>query len=374
MSNDDTQPSAGDDASLDADITPPPIEVVPSEVLDELRGAFAPEEEPAASARPATVIVIGDDDLPDAVYLDEEGEERLRGTPGDASRQTIVIGDADSDATRTAATAPLGSSIAIDGTADGAVTASAGIDPRVRARRIGVARAKGRRRLFWVVTVVAIVVVVVGVAGVLVSSLFSVDDVRVQGAVYTDPERLATIADDLRGEPLLLLDTRATERELEQIPWVELATVRKDFPDTVTIDLRERVPVITFVGSDERWRVADRDGRILAVLEGQPIAPMLVAGVGPDVEAGQFAGGGYDDVAVLVVSLPPEIRTITRAATVNPATGDLGLLLDGDVTVNLGQPTDLPAKLARLLQTVRNGLDGIASIDVSTGEVSTTPG
>jgi hypothetical protein len=113
---------------------------------------------------------------------------------------------------------------------------------------------------------------------------------------------------------------------------------------------------------------------VLAVLDGEPSAPMLVAGVGPDTEVAQFAGSGYASVAELVVSLPPEIRTITRTVTLNPATGDVGLVLEGDVVVNLGQPVDLPAKLTRLLQTVRGGLEGIASIDVSTGEVSVTTG
>jgi cell division protein FtsQ len=348
----------------------PPAEVVPDEVLDELRGAFEPESvastpEPLA-AQSSRLIVIGGDDLPDAVYLDEEAEQRLRDThrTDDDSGGTILIGDVDLE--------PLeaGTSAATSSPGTAALT----MDPRVRARRIGVARAKGRRRLFWVAVGVGVSVLLVAAFGVAASSLFSVRTVDVQGAVYTDPDRLAEIVDALAGEPMLLVDTAAAVEQLEQIPWVEQAEVRKDFPDTLVVDIRERVPVITFVGSDGRWRVTDRDGRVLDVLDGQPLAPMLVAGVGPDAEPGQFAGSGFDDVAVLVVALPPELRTITRAATVNPTTGDLGLLFDDDVTVNLGQPADLPAKLARLLQRVREGLDGVASIDVSTGEVSTTPG
>jgi hypothetical protein len=99
---------------------------------------------------------------------------------------------------------------------------------------------------------------------------------------------------------------------------------------------------------------------------------MLVAGVGPDTEVAQFAGSGYVGVAELVVSLPAEIRSITRTATLNPTTGDVGLIIEDDIVVTLGQPVDLPAKLTRLLQTVRSGLDDVASIDVSTGEVSVT--
>lgn len=363
-----------DDPSDDPVVTP--VSAVPDHVLDELRGAFgdaadesadqADDERPTepAPAPVAHVIQIGGDDLPDAAFLDEDGEDRLRSTH-ESSRGTILIGDADDGST-------------LDPTGDderGAgepATGAVPMDPRVRDRRIGVARAQGRRRLVRASIAAAIVLAVVAVFGVLASSLFRVDEVAIQGALYTDPEALAEIEDDLRGEPLLLVDTASIERRLEQLAWVELAQVGKEFPNTVRIDLRERQPVITFVGSDNRWRVADRDGRVLAVLDGQPAAPMLVAGVGPDTEVAQFAGSGYAAVAELVVSLPSEIRTITRTATLNPTTGDVGLIIDDDIVVALGQPVDLPAKLTRLLQTVRGGLDDVASIDVSTGEVSVT--
>ncbi|HCS23685.1 MAG TPA: hypothetical protein DIW20_08050, partial [Rhodospirillaceae bacterium] len=66
-------------------------------------------------------------------------------------------------------------------------------------------------------------------------------------------------------------------------------------------------------------------------------------------------------------------------ASVDAATGDLGLVLDPgtpapDITVRLGAATGLDGKLARLLQRVRDGLEGIVAIDVSTDEVSITRG
>jgi POTRA domain, FtsQ-type len=277
----------------DDPVVPPPA-VVPDQVLDELRGAFAsgtaepPSDETVTVDDRATepvskVIQIGGDDLPDVAFLDEEGEDRLRSTH-DGSRGTILIGDADDGALLDRDE---------DGEADDApLTGAVPMDPRVRSRRIGVARAEGRRRLLRASVAAAIVLALIAVFGVLASSLFRVGNVEIQGAVYTDPAELAAIEDDLRGEPLLLVDSRAIERQLEQLAWVELAQVGKDFPNTVRIDLRERRPVITFVGSDARWRVADRDGRVLAVLDGQPAAPMLVAGVGPDTEVAQFAGSG----------------------------------------------------------------------------------
>jgi hypothetical protein len=78
------------------------------------------------------------------------------------------------------------------------------MDPRVRARRIAVRRAKGRKRLIWVAIAAAILVVLVGAIAVLASSLFDVRSVDVQGAVYTDPAQLSEIVDGLKGDAILL--------------------------------------------------------------------------------------------------------------------------------------------------------------------------
>lgn len=361
----------------------PPSDDVPVHVLDELLAAFgaqpqaaptvgasapaesAPaESEVAEPAAPRRVIVIEDTDQPDAVYLDEEAEQRLREThaPSDDDRSTIVIGDLDES-----------------GVLDTVPTASSSsVDPRMRARRIAVRRAEGRRRLVWVAVVAAVVLVAVGTVAVFASSWFAVDEVDVQGAVYTDPARLQQVVDDLLGTPVLLVDTRAAERRLEQIPWVEQARVRTDFPHRVVVEIRERSPIATFQGADGRFRVIDRDGRVLDVLDGRPVAYMLLTGDHPDTDHGLFAGAPYAAAAQLVIALPQEIRAITRSVGLDNVTSSLSLVLsapgDGhEVEVRLGDASNLPDKLARLLQVVRGGIEQVSAVDVSATDVSVVP-
>ena len=324
--------------------------------------------EPVEPVEPVKTIVIGgDDELPDAVYLDDVGEERLRDIHGSAeatrsSGATIVIGD------------ELDSSGAFDAVA----VPTRSMDPRVRARRIAVKRAAGRRRLVWVAVAVLVVVLIVGALAVFSSSLFAVEDVRVQGATYTqfyDAPALHAVIADLEGEPILLVDTLDAERRLEQIPWIERAIVATDFPHSVMIDVRERQPLAAFQGTlDKKYRIIDRDGRVLSILDGQPADYMLITGQAPDVERGALAGAPWAAAAQMVAALPAEIRAITTAAAVDAGTGDLGLVLQPAITVRLGGFAGVDAKLARLLQSVRDGLLGIVSIDVSTAEVSVTRG
>lgn len=318
----------------------------------------ATEPEPVNPNR--RVIVIGEDDRPDAIYLDEESSSRLRevhaGDDDSGERSTIVIKDLDeSGAIETLPARSSGS-----------------MDPRVRARRIAVRRAKGRKRLIWVAIAAAIVLVLIGAIAVLASSLFDVRTVEIQGAVYTDKAQLAAIVDNVRGEAILLVDTRQVERDLEKIPWVESARVTTSFPHTVLIDIRERKAIATFAGSDGKFRVIDRDGRVLDVIEGVPVDYMLITGANPDVEQGQFAGRPFASAAQLAIALPAEIRSKTESIGLDTTTGDLTLAMDDKLQVQLGNATDMQAKLVRLLSEVRSGLDKICTLDVSTTEISRT--
>ena len=323
-----------------------------------------PEPPPAPAAR--RVIVIAEDDRPDSVYLDEDKEkafhERRDAVDDSGERSTIVIADLDDGG---AAEAPV------------ARSRGASIDPRIRARRISVRRAEGRRRLIWVGIGIAVVLIAIGAIAVFASSVFDVREVDVQGAVYTDPDVLDSVIADLRGEPVLLVDTKAAEERLEAVPWVESARVSTDFPHRVLIDIRERRPVATFQGGDGQYRIIDSQGRVLDVIAGQPADYLLITGDHPDTERGQFAGAPYAAVAELVVSLPPEIADITSTVGVDPATGTLTMVLasdaEGGVSVRLGDSQNLDEKLARLLKQVRSGLDGVCQLDVSTSDAGVVP-
>ena len=364
-------------ATLAADADPD--QTTPAEVTDSLTSSNTVALAPGTTADPQVaspgksvgttpvnparkVIVIGDDGRPDALYLDQEAGSRLREVhtgEGDdtGGRSTIIISDLDES----------GSIEALPARSSGSM------DPRVRARRIAVRRAKGRKRLIWVAIAAAILLVLVGAVAVLASSLFDVRTIDVQGAVYTDPQQLSEIVDKVRGEAILLVDTRQIERELEGIAWVESARVSTDFPHRVFIDIRERKPIATFAGSDGKFRVIDRDGRVLDVVDGVPIDYMLVTGANPDVDRGQFAGRPFASAAQLTIALPGEIRVLTSSIGVNATTGDLTMKLGDKLEVQLGPTADLSSKLVRLLSQVRDGLDGICGLDVSTSEISRTP-
>jgi cell division protein FtsQ len=377
-----------DDPSIDALLAPtapleprPQVEVEPPPAAAERTSGAASAGPAAVDDHSATTVLLGaerrptiriggDDELPDAVYLDEDAEVRLRevhSTGGDDPDElsTIVIGDVDE------------SHPAVEQLPQ---RSSGAIDPRLRARRVAVGRAKGRRRLVVTGIVALVLAFIVGVIAVLASGLFAVEQVRWQGTSFTDAGVRQQIDDELLGTPVLRVDTGDIERRLEATPFVEDARVDARFPHTVDIDVRERRPVVAFRGgTDQQWRIVDRDGRVLTVIPDtpDPAAYMWVLGANPDTEVGAFADPLYAAAAQLWIAVPPEIRAITESITVDTAAGTLGMVLrrpeeavgESTIDVRLGDPSNMPDKLARLLQIVRRGLDTTIPIDVSSQDV-----
>jgi cell division protein FtsQ len=293
------------------------------------------EEAPAARA----TVSIGGDDLPDAVYIAGDLDPAASAERGPA---TVFIDDKDP---------ATGAVVSME------VATSAGrIEPRLRERRIAVRRAVGRKRLKWAALAVAAAGLVVAVLAVLGSGLFAIEQVTVDGAVYSRGESLDEVIAELQGDNVLRVDTEAAERQLERIPWVADARVRTDFPNGAVIEVRERRPVLAYEGADQHFRVLDGDGRVLEVLDGQPVGylPLVVDPVPASVKrAGEFAPKGYVAAAALATSLGP-LRDQVVSISVDADGEDLRLELGNGLEVRFGAAENLEVKLVRLQTALQN--------------------
>jgi cell division protein FtsQ len=310
---------------------PPPVAPIPP----------PPTAPPAAAETPAarTTVSIGGDDLPDAVYIAGELDPAASAERGPA---TVFIDDKDP---------ATGAVVSME------VAASAGrIEPRIRDRRIAVRRAVGRKRLKWAALAVAAAGVVVAVLAVLGSGLFAIEHVTVEGAIYSRGDALDAVVAELQGDNVLRVDTEAAERQLELIPWVADARVRTDFPNGAVIELRERRPVLAYEGADQHFRVLDGDGRVLEVLDGQPVGYLaLVVDPVPasNKRAGAFAPRGYAAAAALATSLGP-LREQVASISVDSDGEDLRLGLVNGLEVRFGAAENLEVKLVRLQTALQN--------------------
>src|SRR5262249_31903465 len=117
------------------------------------------------------------------------------------------------------------------------------IDPRIRERRVAVLRAKGRRRLRWMIGVIVLAALAAAAWAVTHSSLLDVERIRVTGTQQATPRQVRLAARVKPGDAILFIDTGAIARRVERVAWVDKARVERSLGGEVDIHVTERRPV-----------------------------------------------------------------------------------------------------------------------------------
>jgi cell division protein FtsQ len=241
------------------------------------------------------------------------------------------------------------------------------MDPRIRERRIEVKRAVGRRRL-RVLLVAGGVVVTLGVAFLAINSPFlDVDRVQVLGAHHLTAQEVRASSRIHRHDALLFVDTGAAAHRVEGLPWVERATVHRDYPGTVRIVIKEYTPV-AYVQDGREVVLLAENGRAIARAAAPPAGVAKIVGVRRAPTVNELLSP--PEAARIVPQLPR--RLAQQVTSVDVAGTGLALHLDGRGAIRLGTASDLRAKAAAALAVLAaRGARPFSYIDVSTPDSPT---
>lgn len=212
--------------------------------------------------------------------------------------------------------------------------------PRMRARRVEVARDAGRRRLRRLNVVLALVCAVVWGLVVLRSPLVDVDRVQVTGATRTEPDVVAATSDIEAGDMMVGADLARAEEAVAALPWVDEVRATRMWPGTVRIVVTERDP-LAVVAHPDGWAVVDAEGRVLDVVADQPGG--LVVDDRTEAAPGGRVAPALRSLLRTLVRLPEG----TASDVVSAASSEHGhqvTLATGEQIV-LGDATDLDLKL-----------------------------
>lgn len=249
----------------------------------------------------------------------------------------------------------------------------AAIDPRIRARRIAVRKQAGRRRLRRLVLLTALAAVALAAVVVLESPVLDVDEIAVAGTDVLDEAVIADAAGIDFGAPMLLTDLDAAARSVESLAWVEEASVSRDLPGRVVVEVAERTPSAT-VSAGGATVLVDRAGRVLETGDPGTYPAHVSSGpafvdvvVPPDLATDLPAAGGAVPTEVLAaVSVAERLRqNPAGAATAVRLEPTMAVDLAGGGTVDFGDATDLDVKI-EAFRTVhaRVDLTCVATIDL----------
>lgn len=233
----------------------------------------------------------------------------------------------------------------------------------------------------WRIPAIAFLLVIVFVAtGVTLTrtSLFSARTITVRGVAHLTRSDILRIADIGSGTNVFTFDTAAAEHRLERDPWIADATITKDLPSTVSVDIHERVAVAVVASGGALRLVAD-DGVLLGTA-----LPDLASGL-PHIASAEQGGPELTTDAVraaarAAAAMAPPLRRQVDVVSVL-ADGQLRVDLRSGAQVAYGPAVDLVEKaqaLGALLAYAASQGMTLSSADVRvpsapTVQLATTP-
>ena len=204
-----------------------------------------------------------------------------------------------------------------------------------------------RDRLRKVAAIVFVTVVVLGAAAVTLtrSPFFAARTIDVRGASHVPRSEVLRIAAVAHDTNVFTLDAGAAERRLERDPWITEATVTKDLPSTLVIDIHERIAVAV-AESDGVLRLVADDGALLDAAHPRDAAgmPSIVMADADGVEPSLEAVGG---AARAIAAMAPTLRRRIDAVSILPD-GQLRVDLSSGASAAYGDVAELQEKAMAL--------------------------
>jgi len=145
---------------------------------------------------------------------------------------------------------------------------------------------------------------------------FVVHNIQLTGLKQVDRDTVYRIVSEAHGQDMPLVDLAKLRADLLQLGWIEDARVSRRLPDTLAIDLVERVPA-AILQRNQQLSLIDAQGHILAAVDPHtmPVQLPLVIGDGVEQHIGQLQA--------LIASQAPLRQLIDGATWVGQRRWDL---------------------------------------------------
>jgi cell division protein FtsQ len=204
-----------------------------------------------------------------------------------------------------------------------------------------------RDRLRKIGAVAFIATVLLGAAAVTVtrSPFFYARTVQVRGTSHVARADVLRIAAITPKTNVFTLDARAAETRLERDPWIAEATITKDLPSRLVIQIHERVPVAVVVSGGVLRLVADDGALLEAALPRASAGLPVIASTDPD--GLEPATDGVEGAARAITAMVPSLRHRIDGVSIL-ADGQLRVDLSSGAEVAYGEAIDLSEKAMAL--------------------------
>lgn len=256
-----------------------------------------------------------------------------------------------------------------------------------RASRIERVQGTYRRYLARIAVLASLAAaLVVGGAVLYSSSTFSIENIEVNGVEHLTSDEMSQLAAVPAGSTLLRIDTGLIEARLEQNAWVQDATVKRAFPNTLQIDVVERTVAAVVeiptadaktvkswaVSSDHIWLMpipekgsaaaASTSARVYEDTEGAlhitDVPYGTQASIGRECTDGNVVNA-LDIVYGMTTALADQVKSVSAAGP-----DETVLMLDNGVEIAFGKAENIRDKERVVLKILEENEGSVAYINV----------
>ena len=242
-------------------------------------------------------------------------------------------------------------------------------------------RAKERKRANVRVVALRVLIAVVSVAVVtglkwllLFSSVFRLEtsEIGVSGAnEWVSAQTIHVIADKQAGKTLFLVSAHEVTEQLKSIPGVSEAKVSKQFPKSMSVEVKAQRPAAMLKRGDTLTAV-DSQARVLNSVKNANVDGIPVIEV-KDIDA-SLKNRSVKETLTILGALPESMRKSITKVTAETQDSVTTTLNDGDRVIIWGDSSQLKLKLAEGEEIDKNitagtaGFAGKHQIDVSSSQ------
>jgi cell division protein FtsQ len=154
---------------------------------------------------------------------------------------------------------------------------------------------------------------------------FGISAVQLSGNHRTQPADVLSALGFQPGESIFAADVQTARSHLLALPWVFDAEVRRQYPDSISVNIIERLPFALWQTANALY-VVERSGRTISIARGSqfPHLPLLIGDGAPETAADLV------DAVALHRAVAARVKAMARMSDRR-----WNLILDGDVIVQL---------------------------------------
>ena len=182
----------------------------------------------------------------------------------------------------------------------------------------------------------------------MLSPFFAIRDYEITGNNYFSPERAVVVVEPYLEQNIWTINPNQIEQRLEQISYINQASVNRSLPAGLAIELKEREP-IALINGDNNYFLFSSSGYILADdVQPEEIKLPVIEGMGYIFSGPRIIfHSNLEKIVNILANRSEQFRQQINVIQTSDS-GDLYLILDNEIRVIMGEFEQLDYKMQML--------------------------